>query len=310
MGQGQMINLETKIGKLVLKNPIILASGTCGYGDAYQRFYSVAKLGAVVTKGISLKPRSGNPPPRIYETYAGLLNSIGLENIGVEKFISEKIPKLKKLKASVIVNIFGESEQEYVELAKILNAQEGISALELNLSCPNVKKGGLEFGRDPETVESITREIKANCALPVWVKLSASRSDPVELATSAEKAGADAIVVSNTLKAMAIELETKKPALGAITGGISGPGIKPVALASVFELVKAVKIPVVGCGGIFSGRDVLEFLLVGASAVEIGTACLINPRAPIEILNELKEYLKAQKISSITDWIGSIRLDD
>jgi len=305
-----MINLETKIGKLVLKNPIILASGTCGYGDAYQRFYSVAKLGAVVTKGISLKPRSGNPPPRIYETYAGLLNSIGLENIGVEKFISEKIPKLKKLKASVIVNIFGESEQEYVELAKILNAQEGISALELNLSCPNVKKGGLEFGRDPETVESITREIKANCALPVWVKLSASRSDPVELATSAEKAGADAIVVSNTLKAMAIELETKKPALGAITGGISGPGIKPVALASVFELVKAVKIPVVGCGGIFSGRDVLEFLLVGASAVEIGTACLINPRAPIEILNELKEYLKAQKISSITDWIGSIRLDD
>jgi len=304
-----MINLETKIGGLVLKNPIILASGTCGYGDAFQKFYSLQKLGAVVTKGISLKPRSGNPPPRIYETYAGLLNSIGLENIGVEKFISEKIPKLKKLNASVIVNIFGESEEEYVELAKILSAREGISALELNLSCPNVKKGGLEFGRDPELVEFITREVKANCALPIWVKLSASRSEPVELAIFAEKAGADAIVVSNTLKAMAIELEKKKPGLGAITGGLSGPGIKPVALASVYEVVRAVKIPVVGCGGIFSGRDALEFLLVGASAVEIGTACLVNPNSPMEIIKELQGYLKKQGLKSISEWIGSLKLD-
>jgi len=304
-----MINLETKIGGLVLKNPIILASGTCGYGEAYQEFYPAQKLGAVVTKGISLKPRAGNPPPRIYETYAGLLNSIGLENIGVEKFISEKIPKLKKLNASVIVNIFGESEEEYVELAKILSAREGISALELNLSCPNVKKGGLEFGRDPELVESITRQVKASCALPIWVKLSASRSDPVELANSAEKAGADAIVVSNTLKAMAIELEKKKPGLGAITGGLSGPGIKPVALASVYEVVRAVKIPVVGCGGIFSGRDALEFLLVGASAVEIGTACLVNPNSPMEIIKELQGYLKKQGLKSISEWIGSLKLD-
>ncbi len=301
-----MVKLETRIGNLTLQNPIILASGTCGYGDCYSDFFPAAKMGAVVTKGISLKPRPGNPPPRLCETEAGLLNSIGLENVGLVKFVSEKLPALKKSKAAVVVNIFGESEEEYVKLASALGEQKGILALEINLSCPNVKKGGLEFGRDPVAVSAITGRVKAASGLPVWVKLSASRADPVLLAKAAEDAGADAVVISNTLRGMAIDLEHRKPALGAVTGGLSGPALKPVALAAVYEAAQAVKIPVIGCGGIGTGKDALEFLLVGARAVEIGTAAMVNPKAPVEIIRDLRNRLGRFKVKSIEEWIGSL----
>lgn len=304
-----MLNLKTKIGDLVLKNPVILASGTCGYGEAFRDFFPASQLGAIVTKGISLKPRPGNPPPRICETDAGMLNSIGLENIGVEKFISEKLPWLKKNKVCAIVNIFGERAGEYLELAEILDKEQGLSGLELNLSCPNVKKGGLEFGRDPGAVAEITSGVKSKTNLPVWVKLSASRADPVALALAAQSAGADAVVISNTLKGMAIDLEKRRPMLAPVTGGLSGPAIKPVALAAVFEAARKLEIPVVACGGVFSGRDGLEFLLAGASAFEVGTACLVNPKAAVEIIDEMGNYLGKKRVKSLKDWIGKIELD-
>jgi len=304
-----MVNLETRVGNLVLKNPLILASGTCGYGEIYKDFYPPRRLGAIVSKGISLKPREGNPPPRICEISCGMLNSIGLENVGVEKFVSEKLPWLKKNGVCAVVNIFGEKQEEYFELAAGLDREQGIAALELNLSCPNVEKGGLEFGRDAKTVESITAGVKAKTRLPVWVKLSASRCDPVELARAAESAGADAVVVINTLKGMAIDLDQKRPSLAGLTGGLSGPALKPVALAAVFETVNAVKVPVVACGGVFSGKDALEFLLVGASAVQVGTGCLVNPLAPVEILQEMKNYLGRQKVKSVEQWTGTIELN-
>lgn len=301
-----MKNLKTRVGSLVLKNPLILASGTCGYGDAYEDFFPLEKMGAVVTKGISLKPRAGNPPPRLWETESGLLNSIGLENVGWEKFVKEKLPLLRRQKACVAVNLFGELEEEYVELAYLSGKEKGISALELNLSCPNVKKGGLEFGRDAQAVKGIVSAVKAGVRIPIWVKLSASRSDPAELAKAAEDAGADAVVISNTLRGMAIDLEKKKPALGGITGGLSGPTIKPVALAAVYEAVKAVKIPVIACGGVSSGKDALEFLLVGARAVEVGTAAMVNPLAPLEMLKEIEDYLSGLGLKSIEQWIGTL----
>jgi dihydroorotate dehydrogenase (NAD+) catalytic subunit len=304
-----MTELKTKIGRLILKNPLILASGTCGYGDAFKDFFQADRLGAIVTKGISLKPRPGNPPPRVCETEAGMLNSIGLENVGVEKFILEKLPWLRKNRVATVVNIFGEQAGEYVELAKILDKEQGISALELNLSCPNVKKGGLEFGRDQKSVAAISSAVKNKTRLPVWVKLSASRADPVELALAAKAAGADAVVISNTLKGMAIDLEKRRPILARFTGGLSGPAIKPVALAAVFEAARKIKIPVVGCGGIFSARDALEFLLAGASALELGTAGLVNPLAPLEIISGMRTYLSRAAVKSLKEWIGKIELE-
>jgi len=301
-----MLNLAARVGSLALKNPVILASGTCGYGEAYKDFYAPSRLGAIVTKGISLKPRHGNPPPRIYETPAGMLNSIGLENIGLKKFVSDKLPWLIQNQVAALVNIFGEEEEEYVELAKRLSGLPGISGLELNLSCPNVPKGGIEFGRDRGAVESITSRVKSISKIPVWVKLTVNRCDPVPLAQAAESAGADAVVLSNTLRGMAIELEKKRPALASVTGGLSGPALKPVALAAVHDTVAAVKIPVVACGGIFSGRDALEFLLAGARAVEVGTAALVNPLAPLEMLKEMKNYLTGLKVKSLDDWSGSL----
>jgi dihydroorotate dehydrogenase (NAD+) catalytic subunit len=301
-----MLNLSARVGSLVLKNPIILASGTCGYGEAYKDFYAPQRLGAVVTKGISLKPRAGNPPPRIYETPAGMLNSIGLENIGLKKFVSEKLPWLIRHRVQVVVNIFGEQEDEYVELAKRLDGEPGIAGLELNLSCPNVQKGGIEFGRDRAAVESITSRVKAVSRLPVWVKLSANRCDPVVLAQAAASAGADAVVLGNTLRGMAVELDKKRPALASVTGGLSGPALKPVALAAVHDTVCTVKIPVVACGGVFSGRDALEFLLVGARAVEVGTAALVNPLAPMTMVEEIKNYLTGLKVKSLDEWVGSL----
>ena len=304
-----MTNLKTKVGSLALKNPVVLASGTCGYGEVFEDFFPVRKIGAIVTKGVSLKPRPGNPPPRICETESGMLNSIGLENVGVEKFISEKLPWLLKNKVTTIVNIFGEKAGEYIKLAEILDQEPGVSGLELNLSCPNVKKGGLEFGRDEKAVGEITSGVKAKTSLAVWVKLSASRADPAALAWAAESAGADAVVISNTLKGMAIDLEKRRPLLAPVTGGLSGPAIKPVALAAVFEAARKVKIPVVACGGIFSGRDALEFLLAGASAVELGTACLVNPLAAVEIIKEMGNYLSRARVQSLKEWIGKIELD-
>jgi dihydroorotate dehydrogenase (NAD+) catalytic subunit len=304
-----MTNLKTKVGSLILKNPLLLASGTCGYGEVFEDFFRARKTGAIVTKGISLKPRPGNPPPRICETEAGMLNSIGLENIGVEKFMSEKLPWLRKNKVTAIVNIFGEKAGEYTALAEILDRAPGLAGLELNLSCPNVQKGGLEFGRDEKAVAEITSAVKARTSLPVWVKLSASRADPVALALAAQSAGADAVVISNTLKGMAIDLEKRRPLLAPVTGGLSGPAIKPVALAAVFEAARKLNIPVVACGGVFSGKDALEFLLAGASAVEAGTACLVNPLAALEIIEEMGNYLGRAGVKSLKEWIGKIELD-
>ena len=304
-----MIDLKTTIRSLTLKNPVILASGVCGYGDAYKDFYSPSLLGAVVTKGISLKPKAGNPPPRIWETDAGIINSIGLENIGLEKFINEKLPQVAKTGAEIIVNIFGETEEEFFELAERLDSQKGIKALELNLSCPNVRKGGIEFGRDPEQVKRIMAGVRKRTHLPIWVKLSLSRADPTPIAKIAEGEGADAIVLTNTLRAMAVDLKSKKPALGAITGGLSGPAIKPVALAGVFDLVGEISIPVIACGGVFDFKDALEFLLLGAKAVEVGTCVFADPFAPLKIIEGIKNYLEEKKISSLEQWIGAIEIE-
>jgi len=251
----------------------------------------------VVTKGISLKPREGNPPPRLREVECGLINSVGLENMGLERFIKEKLPnmglerfikeklpELRELGAEIVVNIFGEREREYYQIAERLSEEQGICALELNLSCPNVKKGGLEFGKDPKTIEKITREVKKRTGLPVWVKLSLSRAEPSPLARAGEEAGADALVITNTLKAM--------------------------ALAGVWEVVQAVNIPVIACGGIFSARDALEFLLLGARGVQMGTAVLVDPLAPIKALKEIRRYFREQGISSLKDWVGKIDLNE
>ncbi|MFA7383322.1 MAG: dihydroorotate dehydrogenase [Desulfurivibrionaceae bacterium] len=301
-------DMRVSIGSLVLKNPVLTASGTFGYGKEFAPYVNLHFLGGVVVKGISLAPRRGNPPPRIVETASGMLNAIGLENVGLDRFISEKMPYLREIGTRVIVNILGDSLEEYQTLGQRLSEVEGISGLEVNISCPNVKKGGVAFGTDPAMAEAVTRAVCAHSTLPVIVKLSPNVSDITQIARAAEAGGAQAVSLINTLLGMAIDTKSRRPRLANIVGGLSGPAIKPIALRMVWQVAQAVKIPVIGIGGITSTEDALEFLLAGATAIEVGTANFVNPRASQEIVAGLDRYLTDNRLSRISEVIGGLIL--
>jgi dihydroorotate dehydrogenase (NAD+) catalytic subunit len=304
------VDLQVSIGSLSLKNPIMTASGTFGYAKEFEAYVNLHRLGAVVVKGISLLPRSGNPPPRIVETSCGMLNAIGLENVGVDRFISEKMASLKGVNVPVVVNILGDTIEEYREISKRLADVEGIAAIEVNISCPNVKKGGVAFGTVPQMAASVTAAVKESCSVPVIVKLSPNVSDITIIARAVEEAGADAVSLVNTLIGMAIDHRTRRPMLANVIGGLSGPAIKPVALRMVFQVSKAVRIPVIGIGGIETVEDVLEFMLAGATAVQIGTANFINPRASEEAVEGLTRYVIDHQLHSVRELIGGLVLSD
>ncbi len=301
------VNMAVSLGRLKLKNPVMTASGTFGYGEEYADYVDLNRLGAIVVKGLSLKPRLGNPPPRIMETAGGMLNAIGLQNIGVEAFIGEKLPFLQKFDVQVIANIYGETYAEYIKVAKKLSMAKGVHALEINVSCPNVKKGGLCFGSDPKTCAELTREVKNETDLPVIVKLTPNVTDVAVIALAVEKAGADAISLINTVAGMSVDLKTRRPHLKNIAGGLSGPAIKPIALRMVWQVLQVVSIPVIGIGGIMTAEDALEFLILGAKAIQIGTANFINPHATIDILEGIQNYLRKSKIKDINQIIGTFQ---
>jgi dihydroorotate dehydrogenase (NAD+) catalytic subunit len=292
---------------LKLVNPVMAASGTFGYGDDWDGLGDIQKLGAIICKGTTLKPRDGNPQPRIVEVTAGVLNSVGLQNIGVEALVREKAPLWAGWKVPVIVNIAGDSIEEYGRVAAKLNGVPGISGIEVNISCPNVKKGGMQFGTDPVAAAEVTQAVKTAASLPVIVKLSPNVTDIVKIACAVEKAGADAISLINTLSGMAIDIKGRRPKLGNITGGLSGPAIKPVALLMVYKVAGAVKVPVIGCGGIMNFEDALEFIMAGATAVQAGTANLVDPQAIVRIVDDLNSFMAAEGIQHLSDIRGVAR---
>jgi len=290
---------------LTLINPVITASGTFGYGMEYEHLFDIQKLGAIVCKGTTLEPREGNPQPRIVETASGMLNSIGWQNIGVEALIREKAPVWAKWRVPVIVNIAGKTIGEYAQLAARLDMVSGVSGIEVNISCPNVKAGGVEFGADAKSASRVTAVVRKATTLPIILKLTPTTNDIIGIAKAVAEAGADAVCLINTLKGMAIDIKTRQPVLGNIFGGLSGPAIKPVALAMVYQVAGAVDIPIIGCGGIATATDALEFIIAGATAVEIGTANFWNPRAPMDILEGIEKYLRKEKIKDIRQLIGA-----
>ncbi len=298
--------LAVDIGGLRLRNPVMTASGTFGYGEEYGPFVDLNRLGAVIVKGLSLEPRAGNPPPRLAETPCGMLNAIGLQNIGVRAFVEQKLPFLKDFTTAVIANIFGETLDEYEKVAEILTAAGGVAALEVNISCPNVKKGGIAFGADPEMAAEVTGRVKQSTNLPVIMKLSPNVTDISAIAESVEAAGADAVSLINTLTGMSVDVERRKPHLYNMTGGLSGPAVKPVALRMVWQVASRVQIPVIGLGGIMTANDALEFLIVGAKAVQVGTANFVDPRATMKILDGMTHYLRKHKLSDISELIGTL----
>ena len=302
------IDLRVNIGDWQLKNPIMTASGTFGYGEEFAPFVPLAELGAIVVKGISLKPRDGNPPPRVVETAAGMLNAIGLENVGLKKFISQKIPMLASTKADVVVNILGDSLAEYEEISAGLANEEIVKAIEVNISCPNVKKGGVAFGTNPEMAAKVTAAVaRHQSSKPVIIKLSPNVTNIVEIAQAVERAGATAISLINTLLGMAIDSKTRRPKLANVVGGLSGPAIKPVALRMVYQVAQTTKLPIIGIGGISCLEDVLEFMIAGASAVQIGTANFVNPAISGEMVSGLKRYGEEQGLKEIKELIGSLQ---
>ncbi|AGF76819.1 dihydroorotate dehydrogenase family protein [Desulfocapsa sulfexigens DSM 10523] len=302
------VDLRVSIGTLSLRNPVMTASGTFGYAREFMPYVNLHRLGAVVVKGISLEPRSGNPPPRIVETSAGMLNAIGLENVGVERFISDKMASLQGIPVPVFVNILGDTLDEYKEIAARLAGVQGVSGIEVNISCPNVKKGGVAFGTVPEMAAAVTSAVKAESTVPVVVKLSPNVTDISAIARSVEDAGADAVSLINTLIGMAIDSRSRRPRLANVIGGLSGPAIKPVALRMVYQVAQAVSIPVIGIGGIETAEDVVEFMLAGATAVQIGTANFVNPRASEDAVEGLAHYVAEQKLGSVRELIGGLIL--
>jgi dihydroorotate dehydrogenase (NAD+) catalytic subunit len=289
---------------LILSNPVMIASGIAGYGIEYAEIADIQKLGAIVCKGTTLMPKGGNSQPRLVETAGGLLNSVGLENIGVDALIREKAPVWAGWRVPVIVNVAGETIDEYVAVTGKLEGVPGISGIELNISCPNVSAGGIEFGVDPRLAARVTSAVKAATTLLVIVKLSPHVTDIKEIALAVEEAGADAISLINTLRGMAIDIDQRKPCLGNIVGGLSGPAIKPVALYMVFEAARVVHIPVIGCGGIACAEDVLEFIMAGATAVQIGTACLTNPQLGLDVLEGIESYMRQNGVQNLAELIG------
>jgi len=304
-------NLEVEIAGIKLKNPVMTASGTFGYGEEFSPFIDLNKLGAMVLKGITLKLKMGNPPPRIIETPSGMLNSIGLQNVGVEMLIKEKLPYLKKFNTPVIINISGDTIEEYLELARRLgevSEEMGIAGLEVNISCPNVKKGGMVWGTDAKATYRIISNIRKATSLPLIVKLTPNVTDIKTIAQAAEEAGADALSLINTLVGMAVDIDSRKPKLANVSGGLSGPAVKPVALWLVRQVFQTVNIPVIGIGGIIKVEDALEFIIAGARAIEIGTANFVNPRVTIEIIEGIEKYLIENNIEDINELVGSMKI--
>ena len=304
------VDLTVRVGSLKFRNPILLASGTVGYGNEISDFIDLNKIGGIVTKSLSLKPRKGNPPQRIVETPAGMLNAIGLQNVGVEEFLKEKIPFLKKFDVPLICNIAASTVEEYVECTRLLTSEEFIKGFEINVSCPNVKEGGLQFGNDPSAVGKITQRVKAVTNKPVIVKLSPNVSYISEFAKVVKEEGGDAVSAINTLVGTSFNINTRKPKLFNVFGGLSGPAIKPIALAKVLEIKQKVDIPIVGIGGIMNWKDVVEFMIVGASAIQIGTLNFIDPTASGKMVSDLENYCIENNIQKISDLTGSFILQN
>jgi dihydroorotate dehydrogenase (NAD+) catalytic subunit len=300
--------LATTLCGIPLRNPVIAASGTFAYGLEFEKLLDLDALGGLVVKGLSREPIEGNPPPRIYETEAGMINSIGLQNIGARAFVKEKLPALAKLRTAVFANIFGYQTEDYVEVVRVLEDHPGLVGYELNVSCPNTRHGGIYFSSDPALLSEVVAAVKAVARRPVIVKLSPNVSAIEPLACAAEAAGADALSLVNTFIALAIDAHTRRPRIGAGFGGLSGPAIKPIALRLVYQAARAVKIPIVGLGGIATGADAAEFLIAGASAVEVGTAIFRDPRAPVRIAEQLGKFLRDEKISSVAKIVGTLQL--
>lgn len=293
---------------LRLKNPVMTASGTCGYAEELAPYADLSGLGAVVVKTITLLPRVGNPAPRIAETPSGMLNSIGLQNVGIEAFLREKLPILRRLKVPILVNIAGKSVEEYAELAKRLEGVPGVSALELNISCPNVA-GGLDFGTDPRLTREVVRAVKQATGVPVIPKLSPNVTDITVIARAAADGGADALSLINTLLGVAIDPHSRRPKIHTVTGGLSGPAIKPIALRMVWQVAQAVPLPLIGIGGIQTGEDAVEFLLAGATAVQVGTATFVDPRAPLKVRDGIAAYCARHGVRDVRDLVGALRAD-
>ena len=301
-----MINLKVKLAGVEFENPVMTASGTFGFGREYGEYFDLNELGAICVKGLTLEPREGNPPPRIAETPAGILNSVGLQNPGVKMFLKSELPQLKEVtRAKIIANMAGNTIEEYCEMASILS-ESSVDMLEMNISCPNVAHGGAAFGSNPDMVFEITSRVRAAAKKPLIVKLSPNVTDITEVALAAEQGGADALSLINTLLGMAIDAKRRRPVLSTVTGGLSGPCVKPIALRMVWQVAKAVKIPVVGLGGIVSATDAVEFLLAGASAVQIGTANFIDPAVTIKVIDGLNQYLDDNGFKSVREIIGLI----
>ncbi|OGO18991.1 MAG: dihydroorotate dehydrogenase B catalytic subunit [Chloroflexi bacterium RBG_16_50_11] len=291
----------------MLKNPVMTASGTFGYGIEYSELFNIQRLGAIICKGTTLQPREGNPQPRLVETASGVINSIGLQNIGVKALIKEKAPVWAGWRVPVIVNIAGDTVEEYGELARLLDGVKGISGLEVNISCPNVNAGGVAFGASPEGAAEVTKAVKKATSLPIAVKLTPNAADIAGVAKAVADAGADAVSLVNSYKGMAIDIVEKKPVMANMTGGLSGPAIKPLALALVYEVAGAVKIPVIGCGGIATAQDALEFIMAGASAVQVGSATFSNPRASLEVAEGIEAFMVKEGIKKLKELIGAAR---
>jgi len=301
------MDLTVNIGKLKLKNPAMTASGTFGYGEEYSEFVDLNKLGAVTVKGLSLKPMEGNPSPRIYETPCGMLNAIGLQNVGVKEFLKTKLPYIRKFDTKVIANIFGNTIQEYVKLSRILD-DAGLDGIELNVSCPNIKKGGIFFGTDKKMLQKLVAKVRANIRNAVLVtKLSPNVTNIKEFAKIAEECGSDAVSLINTIPGMAIDINTRKTRIANITAGLSGPAIKPIAVRMVYEAYTAVKIPIIGIGGIMNAEDAVEFMLAGATAIAVGTANFVNPQTTIDIINGIESFMTENGISNVKELTGGFK---
>ena len=301
------MDLSVRIGSLALKNPLMTASGCFGYGLEYADIVDLSSLGAVVVKGLFLKEREGHPPPRIVETPSGMLNAIGLQGIGVHRFIREKMPELRRRGAVVVVNVCGRSLDEYVEVSRILSDVEGVAALELNISCPNIKEGGIQFGCNLASTREVVSAVRKATRLPLIPKLTPNVTSVASFARAAEESGADAVSLVNTFLAMVIDVETRRPALSNVMGGLSGPAIRPIAVRMVYECAQQVRIPVIGMGGISSARDVLEFLIAGATAVQVGTANFVDPFIWPKLLNGVEDYMARHRVERVVDLVGTMK---
>jgi len=301
-------DLSVNIAGIELRNPVMTASGTFGYGEEFADYLDLEKIGAIVTKGLSLLPKAGNPMPRILETPGGMLNAIGLQNVGIDAFLEKKVPFLRNVRTPVIVNFFGNTVEEYAALAERLDSVPEVAGVEINISCPNVRHGGIVFGTDPKAAWSVVKAVRDSTIKPVIVKLSPNVTDIVEMAQACAEADADALSLINTITGMAIDLKGRRPALANLTGGLSGPAIKPIALRMVWQVAQAVKLPIIGIGGITCGTDALEFILAGATAVQVGTANFMSPGASQRIAEEMEKWLRENGVADVKELIGALRV--